>query len=76
MTFEIDRDKLYRFLRYRWLAFLIPRFGRWWPAEYLKTLEYRRTPARSTSLTECSFAAGRRFPPSGSPTWFSTRGQS
>ena len=41
MTFEIDREKLYRFLRYGMLAFVIPRFGRWWPREYLNTLGYR-----------------------------------
>jgi len=41
MTFEIDRDKLYRFLRYWTLAFLIPKFGRWWPRKFLETLEYR-----------------------------------
>jgi uncharacterized membrane protein YdbT with pleckstrin-like domain len=41
MTFEIDREKLHRFLRYGTPAFLIPKFGRWWAQEYLNTLEYR-----------------------------------
>lgn len=41
MILEIDRDKLYRFLRYGTLAFFLPWFGRWWPRKYLETLEYR-----------------------------------
>ncbi len=41
MILEVDKQKLLHYLRYRTLAFLIPRFGRWWPRTYLETMEYR-----------------------------------
>jgi hypothetical protein len=40
ITLEIDENRLRRFLRYSTLAFLIPRFGNWWPDEFISTLRY------------------------------------
>ena len=40
ITLEIDENRLRRLLRYATLAFLIPRFGRWWPDEFISTLRY------------------------------------
>jgi membrane protein YdbS with pleckstrin-like domain len=44
MILKVDEVKLFRLLRYGYLAFLIPRFGRWWPERFVESVEYRLDP--------------------------------
>ena len=39
IVFEIDRKRLYKYLRM--FVFLIPKFRTWWPRKYVDILEYK-----------------------------------
>ena len=66
VSLEVDRGKLYRYLRYGTLALLIPSFGLSWPERYLATLKYTLTDdtpsgACGPSVTEKLLARYEKF---------------